>query len=91
MAATGVNPKGPGALADLQGLPRVLGVYPAGGATGGTLVVRSPRGYTSPVPRADMFKHKDFVDVKVDLFARHGSRTWAKIGEFPIERKLLTE
>ena len=38
MAATGVNPKGPGALADLQGLPRVLGVYPAGGATGGTLV-----------------------------------------------------
>ena len=63
----------------------------AGGATGGTLVVRSPRGYTSPVPRADMFKHKDFVDVKVDLFARHGSRTWAKLGEFPIERKLLTQ
>ena len=63
----------------------------AGGATGGTLVVRSPRGYTSPVARVDMFKHKDFVDVKVDLFARHGSRTWAKIGEFPIERKLLTE
>ena len=63
----------------------------AGGATGGTLVVRSPRGYTSPVARVDMFKHKEFVDVKVDLFARHGSRTWAKIGEFPIERKLLTE
>jgi hypothetical protein len=27
----------------------------------------------------------------VDLFARHGSRTWQKIGEFPIERQLLTE
>ena len=63
----------------------------AGGATGGALVVRSPRGYTSPVARVDMFKHKDFVDVKVDLFARHGSRTWAKLGEFPIERKLLTQ
>ena len=63
----------------------------AGGATGDTLVVRGPQGYTSLAPRVDMFKHKDFVDVKVDLFARHGSRTWAKIGEFPIERKLLTE
>ena len=63
----------------------------AGGATGGALVVRSPRGYTGSQPRNEMLKNKEFVDVKVDLFARHGSRTWAKIGEFPIERKLLTE
>jgi hypothetical protein len=38
-----------------------------------------------------MLKNSVFVDAKVDLFARHGSRTWVKIGEFPIERKLLTE
>ena len=63
----------------------------AGGATGAALVVRSPRGYTGLQPRHEMLKNKEFVDVKVDLFARHGSRTWAKIGEFPIERKLLTE
>ena len=63
----------------------------AGGATGGTLIVRSPRGYTGTQSRAEMLKNKDFVDVKVDLFARHGSRTWAKIGEVQIERKLLTE
>jgi hypothetical protein len=63
----------------------------AGGATGGTLVVRSPRGYTGTQSRAEMLQNKEFVDVKVDLFARHGSRTWAKIGEFQIERKLLTE
>jgi hypothetical protein len=63
----------------------------AGGATGGMLVVRGPRGFTSPLPRAQMFTHKLFVDVKVDLFAGHGSRTWVKLGEFPIERKLLTE
>ena len=63
----------------------------AGGATGGTLIVRSPRGYTGLQPRSEMLKNKDFVDVKVDLFARHGSRAWAKIGEIPIERKLLTE
>ena len=63
----------------------------AGGATTRTQVVRGPRGFTSPLPRAAMFKHQLWVDVKVDLFARHGSRTWAKIGEFPIDRKLLTE
>lgn len=63
----------------------------AGGATGNTLIVRGPRGFTSTVPRQEMLKHKEFVDVKVNLFARHGSRTWQKIGEFPIDRKLLTE
>jgi hypothetical protein len=62
-----------------------------GGASTGALVVRSPRGYTGTQPRGEMLKNKEFVDVKVDLFARHGSRTWQKIGEFPIERQLLTE
>ncbi len=61
------------------------------GATGGTLVVRNERGYTGTEPRAQMLKNSAFVDAKVDLFARHGSRTWMKIGEFPIERQLLTE
>ena len=63
----------------------------AGGATGRTLVVRSPRGYTGIQSRSEMLRNKEFVDVKVDLFARHGSRTWAKIGEFDVERKLLAE
>ena len=63
----------------------------AAGATGKTLVVRNERGYTGSEPRAQMLKNSLFMDAKVDLFARHGSRTWVKIGEFPIERKLLTE
>lgn len=63
----------------------------AAGATGRTLVVRNERGYTGSEPRAQMLKNKLFVDTKVDLFARHGSRTWMKIGAFPIDRKLLTE
>ena len=63
----------------------------AAGATGKMLVVRNERGYTGSEPRLQMLKHSQFIDAKVDLFARHGSRTWAKIGEFPIERKLLTE
>jgi hypothetical protein len=63
----------------------------APGATGPALVVRSPRGYTGSESRTTMLKNSNFVDVKVDLFARHGSRTWMKIGEHPIERRLLTE
>ena len=63
----------------------------AAGATGPTLVVRSPRGYTGTEARATMLKNSQFVDVKVDLFARHGSRTWMKIGEHAIERRLVTE
>ena len=31
-----------------------------------------------------------FVDVRVEIFGKHGSRTWAKMGEYAIERKLLT-
>jgi hypothetical protein len=72
----------------------IRGVGPSGlaaGATGGTLVVRSPRGYTSTESRAAILKHSGFVDVKVDLFARHGSRTWTKLAERQIERRLLTE
>jgi len=63
----------------------------AAGATGRALVVRNERGYTGSEPRLQMLKHSQFVDAKVVLFSCHGSRTWAKIGEFPIERKLLTE
>ena len=61
------------------------------GETGATLVARNTLGYTGIEPRAQMLRNKEFIDAKVDLFARHGSRTWMKIGEFPIERKLLTE
>ena len=63
----------------------------AAGESGETLVVRNNLGYTGPEPRTQMLKNKLFVDARVDLFARHGSRTWAKISELPIERKLLTE
>ena len=62
----------------------------AAGATGGTLVVRNQLGYTGIEPRAQMLKNTQFVDARVNLFARHGSRTWMKIAEFPIERTLLT-
>jgi hypothetical protein len=27
----------------------------------------------------------------VNVFGKHGSRTWIKMGEFPVDRQLLTE
>jgi len=32
-----------------------------------------------------------FVDAKVDLFAKYGSAQWTKIGDFTVERRLLTK
>ena len=62
----------------------------AAGATGNTLIIRSERGYTGSEARAQMLKNTQFVDAKVDIFGRHGSRTWVKMGEYQIERRLLT-
>ena len=60
-------------------------------AVGKEIVLRGNLGYTSPdQSRAEMLADRRFVDVKVEIFGKHGSRTWVKMGEFPIERKLLT-
>jgi hypothetical protein len=67
---------------DSNGLPA--------GKTGGDIVLRSNLGYTSDTPRAEMLRNSQFVDARVEIFGKHGSRTWAKMGEFPIDRKLLT-
>ena len=61
------------------------------GATGQPLVVRSERGYTGIEPRLQMLKNSQFVDAKVELFGKHGSRTWVKMGEYPIDRELITD
>jgi hypothetical protein len=55
------------------------------------LVLRSGLGYTGEQPRLQMLQNKEFVDAKVEIFLRQGSRVWAKLAEFPIERQLLTQ
>ena len=63
----------------------------AANATTNEIVLRGNLGYTSPdQSRAQLLADRRFVDVKVEVFGKTGSRTWAKMGEFPIERKLLT-
>lgn len=60
------------------------------GAVTKVLVLRSALGYTGEQPRMQLLQNKLFVDAKVDIFLRHGSRTWAKLAEYPIQRQLLT-
>jgi hypothetical protein len=63
----------------------------APGATGNPLVLRSNLGYTSTQARMQMLQNREFVDAKVEIFGKQGSSTWVKIGEYPIDRQLLTQ
>ena len=72
----------------------IRGIGPDGlapGAKGEELVLRSERGYLGPQSRLQMLQNREFVDAKVEIFGKHGSRLWVKIGEFTIDRQLLTE
>ncbi len=59
-------------------------------AVSGPLVMRSTLGYTGDQPRMQMLQNKEFVDAKVEIFLKQGSKVWAKLAEFPIDRQLLT-
>ncbi len=62
----------------------------AAGATTNTLVMRSTLGYTGEQPRMQMLQNAQFVDAKVEIFLKQGSKVWAKLAEYPIQRQLLT-
>ena len=54
--------------------------------------LRSQNGYTgSDQSRQEMLQNSHFVDAKVDLFAKYGSTQWTRMGQYPIERKLITK
>jgi hypothetical protein len=69
-------------------IPREQPLQP--GATAAPLVMRSTLGYTGTQPRMQMLQNKEFVDAKVEIFLKSGSKVWAKLAEFPIDRQLLT-
>lgn len=54
-----------------------------------SVTINAQLGYTGTDPHAAMLYHSQFVDAKVDLFAKYGSGTWARIGEYPIMRQLI--
>ena len=61
------------------------------GSTSGNIVLRSSLGYTGSQSRIQMLQNKDFVDARVEIFGKHGSRTWVKMAEYQIDRQLLTQ
>jgi hypothetical protein len=61
------------------------------GATGNPIVLRSNLGYTGTQARVQMLQNREFIDAKVEIFGKHGSRTWVKLGEYQIDRQLLTQ
>jgi hypothetical protein len=54
------------------------------------LTIKSQLGYKGTDPREELLHNSQFVDAKVDLFAKYGSTQWKKIGEFQINRRLIT-
>ena len=72
----------------------IQGIDASGLATGATtepIVLRSSFGYTGQQARRDMLENRAFVDARVEIYGKHGRRTWAKMGEFQIDRRLLTD
>ena len=61
------------------------------GADAGPFTMESTLGYTGEQSLAEMLGHRDFVDAKIELFVKHRADQWAKLGEFPIGRQLLTQ
>jgi len=61
------------------------------GETTNTLVMRSTLGYTGEQPRMQMLQNREFIDTKVEIYLKQGSRVWAKLAEYPIQRQLLTQ
>jgi hypothetical protein len=62
----------------------------AAGASTNQIVLRSQLGYTGEQPRAEILQHSEFVDARVEIFAKHGPDQWVKLGDYDIRRQLLT-
>ena len=60
----------------------------APGASTAVLTVNSQLGYTGIQPRAELLGNHEFVDAKVEIFAKYNATQWARLGEFPITRQL---
>jgi hypothetical protein len=60
----------------------------APGASSEPVVLRASVGYTTGGARAELFNHRDFLDITARLFIKRGGRI-QPAGEYKIDRKLL--
>jgi hypothetical protein len=62
----------------------------AAGGMSAPILLKSQNGYTgTDQTRQDMLTNAQFIDAKIQLFAKYGSIQWVRMGEHSIERKLL--
>jgi hypothetical protein len=54
-----------------------------------TLLIASHQGYIGTDSPGDLLHNSQFVDARVDLFAKYGSAQWTKLGAYPITRQLI--
>jgi len=73
--------------------PYVKAIGPEGllpGQSTKMMILRSNLGYTGEQPRLDMLQHKDFIDTRVEIFAKYMANNWVKLAERQIARQLIT-
>jgi hypothetical protein len=63
------------------------GLAPA--AATSRLVIKGGAGYTGSDAQWELLRNSKFVDATVDVFARYGSRQWARVGEYRIARQII--
>jgi hypothetical protein len=51
--------------------------------------VKSQLGYTGTESRQQMLANSQFVDAKIQLFAKYSNTQWQKIGEYPVPRTII--
>lgn len=63
----------------------------APGATPPPIPLKAQLGYTGTESRQEMLQNSQFVDAKVELFAKYGSAQWTRLGEYPVARQLIAQ
>jgi hypothetical protein len=74
--------------------PYIKAIGPDGLAAGSAtepIVLRSDRGYTGAQPRAQMLQNRNFVDARVEIYAKYRANNWVKLTDRTIQRQLLTQ
>jgi hypothetical protein len=59
------------------------------GATTPSQTVKSQLGYTGSESRQQMLANSQFVDAKIQLFAKYSNTQWQKVGEYTVPRTIL--
>ncbi len=62
----------------------------APGAASARQQVKSSKGYTGTETRQQMMQNSQFIDARVRILAKYGTTQWTPIGEYVIERRLVT-